>query len=90
MDEKISARFRRDPAERARHNPRSRSLAIAAFCFQCKEGCMTWGKPVPPDLVKLAVRDCKMVQCPLWPHRGWQNLKDRSNRGGRHQKRPRS
>lgn len=48
------------PKERADANPKSRSLAIAAKCWDCA------------GFNKEEVRRCPMEgRCALWPHRPW-------------------
>jgi hypothetical protein len=63
------------PAEKAKANPKSAKLAIAAFCYHA---CL--GETAPNShLTKGRIRDCQSQTCPLWPHRGWQNLGIRAN-----------
>lgn len=57
------------PAEKAAARPKSAKLAIAAFCYRC-----AGGNDDNPHLSKALVRDCPSNTCPLWPHRGWQNI----------------
>lgn len=58
------------PAEKAKANPKSGKLAIAAYCYHnCHNAD---GKS--PTTVKANIRDCITQTCPLWPHRGWQNI----------------
>ena len=56
---------RLNPAERAKANPRSRSLAIRAYCWQCS------GEDADPN-VRWRVGNCEIPDCALWPHRPWQ------------------
>ena len=69
------AKQRMTPAERAAANPTSKTLAIAAYCYQCQDdgGGM-------PHVVKAKVRDCRSTVCALWPHRAWQNVTTRNGR----------
>jgi hypothetical protein len=55
-----------NPIEKARANPNSLKLAIRAHCWECN------GRDADPH-VKLRVRDCTIKDCPLWPHRPWQD-----------------
>jgi len=48
-----------DPIEKARQNPKSKVLAIRAFCWDCVGG------------VKAEVTNCPSNNCPLWLHRPW-------------------
>lgn len=62
------------PAERAAKHPKSKSLAIAAYCYhacQAETSPNCWA-------TKAAVRDCPNTACPLWPHRGWQTISRRT------------
>lgn len=49
-----------DPMEKARQNPKSKTLAIRAYCFDCCGGN------------KQEVTLCPSKNCPLWVHRPWQ------------------
>jgi hypothetical protein len=51
---------RLDPIEKAKRNPKSKVLAIKAFCWDCVGGSR--------EEVKL----CPCTKCPLWIHRPWQ------------------
>jgi hypothetical protein len=57
------------PDQRAEKQPKSLKLAIAAFCYQCQGA-----DDEHPNLTKARVRDCKVVTCRLWRHRGWRNI----------------
>lgn len=61
---------RMSPLEKSKRHPRSAALAIAAYCYhECNNEDAT-----NSHTTKVAVRDCKMDKCPLWPFRGWQNI----------------
>lgn len=49
-----------DPMEKARQNPKSKVLAIRAYCWDCVGGSRT------------EVTLCPSTNCPLWLHRPWQ------------------
>lgn len=49
-----------DPIEKAKQNPKSKVLAIRAYCWDCAGG------------VKAEVTACPSSSCPLWLHRPWQ------------------
>lgn len=49
-----------DPMEKAKQNPKSKVLAIRAYCYDCVGG------------VKAEVTACPSTSCPLWLHRPWQ------------------
>lgn len=69
------AKQRMTPAERSAANPKSKALAIAAYCYKCQDdGSGT------PHIVKARVRDCAAAHCPLWRCRGWQNVTTRNGR----------
>ena len=53
-----------DPLEKSRQNPKSKVLAIRAFCFDCVGG------------VKAEVTLCPSKSCPLWLHRPWQKKEE--------------
>lgn len=54
-----------DPMEKAKLNPKSKVLAIRAYCWDCAGGNRT------------EVTLCPSTNCPLWLHRPWQkNSKD--------------
>lgn len=50
-----------DPIEKAKQNPKSKVLAIRAYCWDCCGG------------VKAEVTLCPSNTCPLWLHRPWQS-----------------
>lgn len=52
------------PTERAKANPKSKALAIKAYCWEC---C---------NESKDEVQNCTVVKCPLHPHRPWQKSKN--------------
>ena len=61
---------RLNPFEKARRNPKSKKLAIRAFCWQCQ------GEGNDPGTID-GIRDCPCEKtCPLWPHRPYQTKKD--------------
>lgn len=60
---------RLDPIEKARANPRSRSLAIRAKCWDCQGAGQD-----PGTLVR--VRECPITACPLWNVRPYQTSDD--------------
>lgn len=57
-----------NPVEKAKANPGSLKLAIRAHCWTCS------GAGADPG-TKFHVRDCKVHNCALWPHRPWQTAK---------------
>jgi hypothetical protein len=62
---------RLDPVEKARRNPKSKTLAIKAHCWECM------GAGADPN-TKQNIRDCGVTTCALHPHRPWQNVSGRS------------
>ncbi|SDX88544.1 hypothetical protein [Nitrosomonas halophila] len=63
-----AAKAKRSPLERARDNPRSVKLAVAAYCYHtCKAQTAS-----NSHLTKRAIKNCEKTDCPLWPHRGFQ------------------
>lgn len=68
-------RKNKSPEAQAKANPRSAKLAIAAFCYH---SCMSEDR-VNAHNTKLDIRDCANEACHLWPHRPWQNMKNRAN-----------
>lgn len=58
------------PLEKSSAHPKSAKLAIAAFCYHTCHSA----DGISPTTVKAAIRDCAKSACPLWPHRGWQNI----------------
>jgi hypothetical protein len=58
---------RKNPIERAQENPTSRTLAIAAKCFDCQgqdcDPCVLW-----------RIGNCTAPSCPLYPVRPHQRL----------------
>lgn len=71
----LAAIRRMTPGEKAKRHPKSAKLAIAAFCYH---SCMSETRKNAQN-VKLDIRDCQSTKCELWPHRGWQKLRDRAN-----------
>lgn len=65
-----AGKIKRSPLERARDNPNSAKLAIAAYCYHTCKG----QKANNSHLTKRAIKNCEKTECPLWPHRGFQNL----------------
>lgn len=60
-----------NPVQQANASPNSLKKAIKAYCWVCV------GADADPG-AKQRVRDCSVgPKCPLFPHRPWQNLKDR-------------
>lgn len=57
-----------NPVEKAKANPGSLKLAIKAHCWTCSGAGADAG-------VKFHVRDCRVKNCALHPHRPWQNIK---------------
>ena len=51
---------RLNPIEKAKRNPKSLRLAINAKCWDCSCG------------QRLEIRECPVVQCPLYPVRPYQ------------------
>ncbi len=66
-----------DPIERARRNPKSRKLAIAAKCFDCQ------GRHDDPGVVG-RIRECRSPSCPLYPVRPYQGSRARLTAGSQH------
>ena len=62
-------RERLDPVEKARRNPTSRRLAIAAKCYDCSGG------GIDPGVIG-RIRDCAVPKCPLFPLRPYQTEAD--------------
>jgi hypothetical protein len=60
---------RLDPMEKARRNPTSRALAIAAKCWDCQGGNADPG-------VRRRVGECSITRCPLHPVRPYQRGDD--------------
>ena len=58
---------RLDPLEKAKRNPKSKVLAIRAYCYDCCGG------------VKTEVTLCPSTNCPLWLHRPWQSKDKHDN-----------
>lgn len=55
-----------NPIEKAKNNPKSRSLAIKAMCYSCQGGTISH----PPDAGwKWAIGNCTVLDCPLHPWR---------------------
>ena len=54
-----------DPVEKAKRNPASRALAIAAKCWDCQGGD---ADPHP----RWRIGNCQITDCPLWPLRPYQ------------------
>lgn len=64
------------PVQQAHASPNSLKKAIKAYCWLCV------GADADPG-AKQRVRDCAVgPKCPLFPHRPWQNLKDRMRPDG--------
>lgn len=57
---------RLDPIEKARRNPKSRKLAIAAKCWDCQGG------GIDPGGVQ-RIRECLSPTCPLYPVRPYKD-----------------
>lgn len=57
---------RMSPIEKARANPRSKAMAIRAFCFQC----------VGEEQAVSTIRECASVNCPLHGHRPYRSKDD--------------
>ena len=55
----------KSPLERARENPTSKALAIAAKCYDCS------GAGADPGVYE-EIRNCVVTLCPLWPVRPFQ------------------
>lgn len=53
---------RLNPLEKAKTNPKSRSLAIRAKCYDCV------GQDADPAWHR-RVRECEFTECPLWEFR---------------------
>ena len=70
MTEKSKYPERLSPREKAKQNPTNAKFAIAAFCYhECNNE-----ESSNSHVTKVAIRDCTMTACPLWPFRGWQNI----------------
>jgi hypothetical protein len=54
-----------EPLERARRNPQSRALAIAAKCWDCMGGDADPG-------IRARIRQCPITRCPLHAFRPYQ------------------
>jgi len=67
-----AAKQKRSPAERAKDNPKSAKLAIAAFCYH---NCQQQTLP-NSHTTKRAIKNCQVTECPLWAHRGFQKIGD--------------
>lgn len=67
-----ASKAKRSPEERARDNPTSAKLAIAAFCYH---NCHQQQAP-NSHTTKRAIKNCTVRTCPLWPHRGFQKIGD--------------
>ena len=52
--------------KKALADPRSKTKAIAAFCFHCMGGCEN---ELPDPGWKQMIRTCTARTCPLYPHR---------------------
>lgn len=61
---------RKSPIENAQAHPRNPKLAIAAYCYHECHG----EDADNSHTAKLLVKQCGNESCPLWPHRGWQNI----------------
>ncbi len=57
---------------KANRSPRSKQLAINAFCFHCMGGTL---KEMPDYGVKELIRTCTAPDCPLFIHRPYQEKK---------------
>jgi hypothetical protein len=57
-----------NPLEKAIANPKSRILAIKAFCFTCMGSGDDKGW-------KLSIKHCTCINCPLYSFRPYQNIK---------------
>jgi hypothetical protein len=67
-----AAKQKRSPAERARDNPKSAKLAIAAFCYHnCHQQTAANSHTTKRD-----IKNCQVTECPLWTHRGFQKIGD--------------
>jgi hypothetical protein len=53
---------RLNPIEKARQNPKSKSLAIRAMCYYCVGG----------EQAVQTIRHCTSITCPLYPVRPYQ------------------
>lgn len=56
-----------DPMEKAKQNPKSKVLAIRAYCWDCVGGN------------RAEVTLCPLNTCPLWPHRPWQSKSEEND-----------
>jgi hypothetical protein len=64
-------RIARERYKAAVGEPAAPARAIKAICFECVGGGADDGP-------KLAIRDCRVLTCPLHPVRPWQNAKNRN------------
>lgn len=61
---------RLSPREKAAQSPGNPKLAIAAYCYhECNNE-----EAANSHVTKVAVRDCGVTGCALWPFRGWQHI----------------
>jgi len=60
-------KLRLNPVEKAQKNPKSRTLAIAAKCYDCQ------GQDTDPS-VNWRIGNCEIPECPLYPVRPHQKL----------------
>lgn len=61
---------RLSPREKAAAHPRSAKLAIAAFCYHQCNG----EEATNSHITKLEIKNCREPNCPLYLHRGWQEI----------------
>lgn len=60
----------KSPMEAAKAKPKSKTLAIAAHCYHICRG----EESSNSRIAKFEVKNCPDKTCPLWLHRGWQNM----------------
>ena len=56
--------------KKAAADPKSKTKAIAAFCFNCMGGTID---ELPDPDWKQAIRTCTAPDCPLYPHRPYRS-----------------
>lgn len=70
MTDTAETKKRLDPRAKAKANPKSAKIAIAAYCYHTCLGEESGNS----HKVKLMVKNCQVDSCPLWPHRPWQKI----------------
>lgn len=65
--------------KKAAADPKSKVKAIHAFCYNCMGGTID---EMPDPGWKDAIRTCTAPGCPLYQHRPYKGVHDRTNRTG--------